>query len=388
MSVFSVHLCQGWQRIGSLSGDAFAFEGVERELSPGEWQVSFPEGSPSWSSYVNDDGDTVPYGPRDVDTVRLMEDGAVRFAGFVGEISAGSGAATRSYTPAGVRWSIGGPDLWGLLATRLAYPDPSLASGWASSHDTRNLVASTALAEFLEFNIGASALTDRQVPGFGIVDAAVGSPGPWSARLQTLTEVAQRICADGGVTMRLTVDLAGQVVASIAAPRDLSAVHILSDQGDLTSVVSRYVPARSTFVLAGGTGTGTGRVFRSADDGQTGAARLERFSDQTSLSQTSELQASADATLIADGGSWAITGEISDEATLRVGFGRTVHVGDRVSVQSQGRRFPVPVTSVAWSITPERQVCRPKLGDAVPDAFNGLLLDVAGLSARFDRTVA
>jgi hypothetical protein len=83
-----------------------------------------------------------------------------------------------------------------------------------------------------------------------------------------------------------------------------------------------------------------------------------------------------------------VSGEVADSVSEAIGFGRTVFVGDTVTIQALGERFVVPVASLAWHIAPDRQVVRPTLGDATPDALKGLLADVANLSTRFENDIA
>ena len=390
MSIWSVDLCAGWARIGQLQNDAFAFNGVERFNELGEWTLEFPDAAPAWSWYDDDDGVSVAYTPRDVDTIRLVEDGVVRYAGFVAEPSQGNGGVERKYDVAGVRWSMGGPDIWDLLRRRLAFPVPATAtpSSWASSHDVNTGVASTVLANYFADNLGSTALAARQITGFSVVDGTVGASGTWSARLQTLYELARRILADAELTIRWTVSVTGGITASIQAPRNLSESVVLSDQDDLTQIHTRSFPVKSTWVLAGGDGEGTGRIFASADAGVSGLDRRERFVNASSLTENYEVQAIAAANQRVDAETWMATGEIADAVTERLGFGRTIFVGDKVTIQATGQRFTIPITSIAWSVTPERQVVRPTLGESTPDALKGLLKDVADLEARTENEIA
>jgi hypothetical protein len=249
-------------------------------------------------------------------------------------------------------------------------------------------VASTVLASYLNDNLGSTALTDRVVAGFSVTDGLVGMSGTWSARLQPVYELARRILDDGELTIRFTVTSAGAVVAAIRQPRDLSETIVLSDQADLISVRSRFIPARSTWVVAGGDGTGTGRTFRTADSGAVGADRRERFVDVSSLNQTSEVQATASTNVRLDADTWVVTAEVADAVTDAVGFGRSVFVGDKVSVETSGERFTLPVNAVGWHLDADRQVVRPTLGEGIPDALKGLIKDVANLAARFDNRIA
>jgi ReqiPepy6 Gp37-like protein len=377
---WSVDLCQGWLRIGQLQGDAFEFRGVARDNELGEWTLTFPVDAPSWSHYINVAGDVVAYNPRDVDTVRLVEDGELRFPGFVGEPSQGTGASERIMGPSGVRWSMSGPDIWDILRRRIAFPQPSQAtpSSWATSHDVNSGQASTVLATYLSDNLGPTALAARQIPGLTIVDTSAGPTSTWSARCQSVYELARRILADSSLTIRWSVAFDGDVTATIRQPSDFSEVHVLSDQDDLTRVRSRRVPARSTWVLAGGDGTGTGRTFRVSTSGVSGLNRRERFVSVSSLSEDAEVQSRATAELALDAETWVVSGEVADSVTERIGFGRTVFCGDKVTIQTQAQRFVVPVASIAYHISAERQVIRPTLGEAVPDPL-------AALRRRLDR---
>lgn len=389
-SVWTVDLCRDGMRIGELSGDAYAFGGLERFREPGEWSLSFPENAPSWSSYTNTAGFVVPYGPRHVESVRLVENGFLRYAGYVSEISTGTGGAERLLDANGAHWTLSGPDLWDLLNRRVAFPAPETAtpSSWAADHDVNTGVASTVLASYLSDNLGATAIADRRVTGFTINDTFVGDSGTWSARLQPLADLAKRILEDADINLRFVAGFDGSVTAIIDIPRDLSDLFVLSDQGDLTSVKFRSVPPRSTWVVAGGDGTGTGRTFRTSDSGVVGDDRRERFVDVSSLNQASEVQATATANRRIDAATWVVSGVISTALTDDLGIGRTVFVGDKLAIETNGVRYTVPVTSIAWSVTAERQTVTAALGDATPDALRGLLRDVADLAGRFDNNIA
>lgn len=388
---WSVDLCDNWERIGQLQDTAFRFNAVERFNEVGEWTLTFPDQSPSWSSYTDDEGFQQLFTPRHVDTIRLVEDRVVRFAGFVAETSAGSGGVERVYDASGVHWEMSGPDLWDLLRRRVAFPQPSQGnpSLWSSAHDLNSGQASTVLASYLSDNLGAGAVADRQIAGFSVVDTTTGPSWSWSARLQPVYELARRILEDGELTIRWTVGFDGAITATVKATTDLSSSVILSDQADLVSVRSRQVPYRSTWVVVGGDGTGTGRTFRVASRAElTGLDRRERFIDSSSLDEAAEVQLLATSNLRLDSTTWVVSGEPGDLVTTEYGFGRSVFPGDKVTIQTAGQRFTVPVASISYQITEERQVIRPLLGDSTPDVLKALMRRLDRLERGGDNRIA
>jgi hypothetical protein len=108
----------------------------------------------------------------------------------------------------------------------------------------------------------------------------------------------------------------------------------------------------------------------------------------SSLTEDDEVQAAATANRRLDAATWMATGTVADSVTERIGFGRRVFPGDKITIQAAGRRYVLPVAQVAWHVTPERQVVTPTLGEAVPDALKGLLRDVANLQARTENAIA
>lgn len=385
MSIWSLDLCAGWDRIGSV--DTFEFSGVERWLEAGEWSASCAATTVEWSHYLNVDGDAVPYLPTDVDTVRLVRDGAIAFPGMVSAASSGSGGFERVSDVSGERWTWSGSDLWGLLSQRIVFPDPT-STTWALSHDVRTGVASSVVAAYLYNNAGLGALVDRRIPGFTIADQVAGETGQWSARLVPLSDLVQRICTDAEIGCWLTVSFEGAVTATVGGSRDLSERYVIADQGDFSTVKMRTVPASVTWTLAGGQGVGTARVFRTSTTPAVGLERIEQFSDQASLSTTQELQASATANTRLGAESFSVYGEVTDELAVTLRYGEQLQLGDLISIQVDGVRHKVPVTSARFEISADRQVVRPILGTATPDALRGLIRDVAGLADRFNRDIA
>lgn len=388
VSVWSIDLCRNWRRVGTV--DSFEFRGVERWLEPGEWTLECAASSVEWGTiYDPDTGRTVTARPDDVDTIRLVRDREIVYAGYVVPVSEGVGGLELTWDDAGQRLAWSGMDLWDVLRRRVAYPDPDQEPHlWADAYHVVSGVASTVVASYVEANLGVAALDERQVDGFGVDDQQEGPQIEWQARLQPLSELAARICADAELGLWLSVDWDGEVAARIGRPRDRSDRIVLSDQGDLSRVQVRRVPAQATMTIAGGTGEGTSRVFRVADTGAVGASRREAFSDQSSIADAGTLTAAAVANTRLSGETWSVYGEVTDETAQALRYGHDLQLGDLITIEVAGVRHKVPVTSAAFEIGVERQVVRPMLGTASPDELRGLVKDVANLAQRFDRDIA
>jgi ReqiPepy6 Gp37-like protein len=375
-SVYSIDLCVGWVRVAECVDGVF--DGVIRNLAKGEWRLT---GAVAGLIFEG------AYTLADVDTVRVVRDAQIVFPGYVSPIVSGVGALQITGGVDGEQFSLTGPDAWDVLTSRVAYPTPSTGPPWADSHDIRTGVASTVAAGYILANAGSSATADRQIPGLTVVDGSAGTTGSWSARLQLLEQLVVRVCQDGGLVCRLTVDFDGDVEIELGNPRDRRATTVLSDQGDLTNIQTIVTPEETTFVIAGGQGNLTARTFATAGSA-TGAVRREVFSNQSSLSTSTELQQSANTTLALAASTLTVRAELTDAAAERLQYLEDYEVGDIISAEIGVIRYPVIVQAVTFHVSPQRSVIRPVLGDAAPDLLTGLIRDVAGLQSRFDTQIS
>lgn len=377
MTDMTVDLCVGWVKIGEcVTG---TFDGVTRDLAVGEWRMSG-----AVDALDLQEG----FSLADVDTVRVVRAMSVVFAGLVAPLSSGGVGGLEVVDGAdGQTFTLTGPDAWSVLASRVAYPTPTTGPPWVDSHDVRSGLASTCAAGYIDANAGPSATADRLIPGLAVVDMLAGATGTWSARLQPLDQQVARVCRDGGITCRLSVDFTGALTATLLSPVDRTGTVIFSDQGDLVRVQQVTAPESTTFVIAGGQGQLTARTFATAG-AAVGAARRERFSDQSALSTSTEVAQSAATTLALAAGTLTVRAEVSDSAAVAVQYLTAYAIGDMVSVELADVRYPVRVEAVTVHVSPERSVIRPVLGPGARNLVSGLLRDVAGLQARLDSTIA
>lgn len=374
--LYSIDLCRNWVRIAEAP--AAVFDGVIRNLALGEWRLTGAVDALVFQGV---------YTLADVDTIRVIADADIVFAGYVAPVASGVGGKTIVSETTGDTFTLTGADAWSVLASRVAYPTPTTGPPWADSWDIRTGVASTAAAGYITANTGAGTTVDRRIAGLTVIDAGVGLTGSWSARLQPLDKLVARVCMDGQITCRLRVDYAGAVTATLQNPNDRRTTVVISDQGGLTRIENVSVPPTSTFVIAGGQGNLTSRTFATAGSA-TGSTRREVFSDQSSLSTLAEVQQSATTTLAVDGATLTVRAEVTDSAAAGLNFLTDYDIGDTIAVEIGAVRYPAVVESVVIHVGPDRSVVRPVLGDATPDLVTGLIRDVAGLQARFDTQIS
>lgn len=366
----SIDLCSGWTRIGEAP--AAVLNAVSRHLQLGEWQLSGAVGMLSFDS-----GRSLA----DVDSIRVVDDTRIIFAGLVGPVDGGDSGLRVTTTSEGDRFTLTGPDVWSVLAGRVAFPTPTTLPPWADSHDTRSGQASTVAAAFVEANLGAGALAARQTP-IAVIDGAAGASGTWSARLQRLDELVARICADGGITCLPTVQFDGSVRVAFVATGNRSNRTVLSDQGDLVTIERLTLPTAASYVIAGGQGELSARAFATAGGG-SGLHRRELFLDATNLESPVELARRADTVLAESAGGLTVSAVLSDAATQRSDMRYLVDfvLGDILAVELDGVRHEVPVTAVAISIAPGRRTVRPVFGPAGSDPLRSLIRSVAALES-------
>ena len=355
------------------------FAGVIRRNEPGQWSLDVPMAELGEDLCCPDQAT--------IGGVRVLRNGDTVFAGWVARLPSGGGGSIRTVSADERMIRFEGVDAWYPLTTRLVFPDPTTDAPWGDAYDTRTGIGSTIAAGFISDNVGSTALADRVWPDLVISDNTVGTSGTWSARLEQLSSLVGRICDESEIVCRPTVDNQNRPVIRLQARKDRTASLVLSDQAELSDSEVASTPAASTWVLAAGAGEGTSRTFASSGS-DTGAARVERITEQSNATTTGELEQIAEVIRRDDAVALHVDGQVSTLTALRHKFGEAYDVGDVVSVQVGGARFPVPVTSVRIEVGPQRSVAVPVLGVFSPDRLQGLRRDVLGLADRFDNNIS
>ena len=377
-AAYRIDVCNNFQRVGVA--DTFTFAGVNRRNEIGEWQAVIPEGG------VTFNGDATI---ADVDSIIVWDvstkPATITAAGSItphGSVTTGIKTTTGLN---GVRWTLTGVDLFGLLTTRLAYPDPSSESPWTDDYDQRSGAPSSVAAGYIEANIGVNALANRQIGGVSVVDSGVGVPVTWTARLQPLSTLVTSICNAAGIVCRATMPAPGQVVYTLTVGADRTGQTIISDHDVSGNITVDHASARSTFVVAGGAGELTNRVFETAQTAATGIDRVESFYDVATLTGVSAVALAAQGSLI----------EASAEVAVNFGtllpdrwrYGVDFDIGDIISVEVGGVRYSELVDAVAFTITPSRSSIRPLLGRTTSNEAEQIMRTVWGTVSRFNQNI-
>ena len=362
-------------RIGEAT--AYDLDAVVRALAAGPWVMTT-----TVAGLALDDGASIA----DIAAVRVVDELGVAFTGTVRPIAGeDNGGVTVEGVGASAAVTFAGSDAgWAALASRRAYPDPSTEAPWATSHDTRTGRASTVVAEFIEANLGSSALPDREWPDLDVVDGLVGIESTWSARLQRLDRLVARICNDAGLVCRPTFALDGSLRVVIVARSDLSARQVLSDQADLSTLTDRSFAATASHVIAAGQGELELRAFEVASSPATGRDRAEHFIDRRNLADTAELATAASSTLAAAAASRVIRAELSAAAAAQMRYRFHYDVGDIVSVEIAGVRHSSSIESVRIQLNATEYRITPQFGEAAPDAWSALVRSIAEFDAVSD----
>lgn len=376
---YQLDVCTNFDRIGVA--DTFKYGGVTWRNRVGEWQVTIPDGGVSFDGAAT---------MGDVDSV-IVWDMSTSPASIVaaGSITPSATVTTGIRTVAGVdgvRWTLSGVDLYGLLTTRLAYPDPATEPPWADSYDERTGPASTVAAEYISANMGATALTDRGITGVTVVDGVVGDTVTWTARLQPLSTLVTSICNAAEIVCRATMPAPGDIRYTLTTGADRTTQTIISDHDLSGNVTVDTASARATHVVAGGSGALAARTFATATTGATGIDRVEDFYDVSTLTGTSAVGLAATGSLAESIAETAVNFDtlLPDRWRYRTDY----DIGDLICVESAGVRYSVLVDGVAFTITPARSSIRPLLGRTTNNEAAQIMRTLWGNVARFNQNIA
>lgn len=232
----------------------------------------------------------------------------------------------------GDRLTLSGVDDSVWLHRRLAHP--SAPPFTASAYDIRTGAAETVLREYVDANLGSSALPERQVAGLALAaDQLRGTTVKGRGRFQYLDDLLRSLALVGGGLGFRIVQSDLNLLFEVYEPEDRTRTAVFSEElGNLAGFSYQAEAAEANHVLAAGGGEGVARTFVEGADSASVVryGRIETFKDQRQTTDTAELQQAVDEELAERAEQVGLSISPSDTDALQ--FGRDYNLGDRVTV--------------------------------------------------------
>lgn len=264
--------------------------------------------------------------------ISLVQNGSTIFSGFVTSIK-------RTKSKGSDRLTYTGMDDFGLLSTRLAYPDPAGAP-YGFEFDSRTEIAEKIIKEYVNYNMGALALAARRIAGLSIeTDYSRGTSITGRARFDKMDEFIATLANQGGVIFEI-IDM----VAKVRVPVGLTGKIVLSEElGTLDSYEYEAVSPDLNYDIVGGAGDGVARVFADTADGQSiiDWRRVEGFLNYDKSSTVSELVAAGIDDMLQHTGGSLIT--VSSSGYKGRELFTDYQIGDTIMVVIDGVEFNLNV---------------------------------------------
>lgn len=256
--------------------------------------------------------------------------------------------------------TMSGADYLGLIANRIAYVDAlhSWTTGNKAGVDIEsNVHVETAVKYYVSVNGGSGSIVNRQIPRFDIAtDLLRGSLITYSVKFSpnvniNLLDILRTIISSGSspTGMGLSIVRNGtRLTFDVYVPRDLSSKAWFSKAtGNLAAVVLYITDPTCTNALVNGSGT---LMVEKVAASRTSWNVVEVYSDQTSETDTNNLNANAQQTLLQGGYGPLLNATVTDTPFLT--FGRDYFLGDIVTIEVvPGSYYSDVVTSVTLTAT-------------------------------------
>lgn len=264
-----------------------------------------------------------------------------------------------------------GPDdlIW--ITDRLALPVVTGPPYTASAYDVRTAVAETAIKQYVDFNAGPSANSQRRVSGLTIqATAGTGASVTGRARFVNLLELIQELALAGGGLGFRVVPSGTNLEFQVYTPADKTATVFFSETfGNLESFDYDDLAPEMNYVIVAGGGEGTARVFEEMGDSASiiKYGRIEMFRDRRDTSDAAELRQTGNEELDDKAQHIHLKTKVLD--TDAIAFGTDYNLGDRVTVMVDGVAFAETVREVKITLTPDKGeeiepvICTPSAGE-------------------------
>lgn len=258
------------------------------------------------------------------------------------------------------RLLVAGADDNAWLERRLASPQPSTSAPPYNSqaYDVRTGQASTILRQYVDVNIGPSALSVRRITGLTLAaDPALGSTVTGQGRWQPLLELLQELAlAGGGLGFRLRQS-GSDLEFSVYQPADRTAsVKFSFELGNLAALKWSEEAAETNYVFCGGGGEGTSRTIREGQDSTSIVewGRVESFRDRRDTTDSGQLDQAITEELERGAGPTGLS--IVPIDLPQMAYGTHYDLGDRVTAVVDGEPIQEVIRELKILLTPAEGV--------------------------------
>lgn len=312
---------------------------------PSPWMLTLASTTPLVDSLKADGG------------IVVERDGEVLLSGPVRSYSREENADGDSFTISGFDDST-----W--LSSSIVFP--SAFPFTSDAYDDFTDVAETALHHFVDKNIGPNAWeTDQEVPGLVMgPDLARGTSVTGKGRVQILNDLLTQLALTDDLRYQI-VQVGDDLQFLVYQPEDKTAsVQFSQALGNLSSFVYERSAPVANYIVAGGAGEGTSRVFRRGSDAASIAEwgrRIEMFRDRRDTAITAEIDQTITEELAVNSETESLG--IVPIDTRGVQFGRDYNLGDRVRIITRdGTVIENAIREILITYTAEGESVQPVVG--------------------------
>lgn len=304
--------------------------------SPGGWQLT-----------VNADDMAVDYLRLNGSGITVTINGEVAFSGYKTKVERQQNADVSQYVFSGV-------DDSGLLAARIAHPQPGTSAPPYSStaYDTRTGVCSTILRQYVDVNLGASAVSARKDSRVTLAaDPAIGMSVTGNARYQQLDMLLNELATQAGTVGYRIRQSGSNLEFQTFAPTDLTSTVIFSiDNGTIQDYSYTSEAGTANYIYVGGGGEGVSRTIKEGYDGDSIVrwTRKESFKDQRDTTDATTLSNSITEELATGSDIASVTFTPKDLEQQK--YFTDYQVGDKVTVVIDGVSFQETVRQVECTL--------------------------------------
>ncbi|WP_035430854.1 siphovirus ReqiPepy6 Gp37-like family protein [Bacillus sp. UNC322MFChir4.1] len=213
----------------------------------------------------------------------------------------------------------------------LAYPHPG-GNFSLQDHDVRTGVAETIMKQYVDVNIGPSALSQRRMLALE-VNRGLGKIVTGRARFNMLIDLLASLAISGGDLGFRVVQVNKTLQFQVYQPTDKTRSVFFSPLlGNLRDFEYNVKAPETNYVICGGGGEGVNRILLERGDSVSISqyGRKESFIDQRNTTDTNEIQQSMDQSLIEKGEKTSL--KITPIDTPSLTFNKDYYLGDKVSV--------------------------------------------------------